>query len=723
MTTLRTRLIPALILIVFLIFTQTWFASADTLSSSEDPPLSAGEPTVIYATRSDSYGPLREAKAGPPKWVGMISIPRKMLPNRPGEGGEPTGGSIQQGITGTSAASIGVSFEGLDNVNGYIPPDTQGDIGPGHYVQVVNASFAIWDREGTLLHGPADLNTVWSGFGGPCDTTNDGDPIVLYDHLVDRWLISQFALPSYPNGPFYQCIAISQNGDPTGSWYRYEFLWSSNKMNDYPHFGVWEDGYYMAVNQFAAGTLDWAGQGVAVFERDEMLSGNPARMIQFDLYGTNPDLGGMIPTDLDGPAPAAGTPNYFLEMDDAAWGSFPTDQLQVFEFHTDWETPGDSTFIQVDTLDTAPFEADMCGSSRNCIPQPGGIALDAISDRLLYRLQFRDFGDYQTLVANHTVDVDASDHAGVRWYELRNTGGGWSIYQQSTYAPDADHRWMGSIAMNAKGEIALGYSVSSASVSPSIRFTGRLPGDPLSTMTQGEGEIIAGTGYQYHPDGRWGDYSMMSVDPVDDCTFWYTQEYYATTGVFNTAWQTRIASFQLTDCAATSSILSFTAGWNLLTLPLQPTSPYKAQSLLDDINAEGGACTEIDRWLNGGWNAHIDELPANDFDIQMGEGYFIKCTQASDWSMEGGALESSIALDLVAGWNLIGIPYPESGYTAQSVLDDINAQGGACSEIDRWFIGGWDAHVDGLPFNDFDLLHDEGYFVKCTQASTFTPAP
>ena len=679
-------------------------------------------PLVTFASRSDSYGPLWYTDPPPPTWLGLISLPRKMLPNRPGDPGDPTGGPIQGGFTGASAASIGASFEGINNVNGYLPPDTQGDVGPNHYVQVVNSSFAIWDRTGTLLHGPADINTLFSGFGGACENTNDGDPIVLYDHLADRWLLSQFALPNYPSGPFYQCIVVSQGADPTGSWHRYEFLWSSTKLNDYPKFGVWEDGYYMAVNQFAADSLNWAGQGVAVFERDQMLTGGLARMIQFDLYSTNSNLGGMLPSDLDGPAPPAGTPNTFIEVDDAAWGGVASDRLQIFEFHTDWVTPANSTFTSAGFLNTASFDSDMCGGTRNCIPQPGGRDLDAISDRLMYRLQFRDFGDYQTLVTNHTVDVNGSDHAGVRWYELRDSGSGWSIYQQSTFAPDSDHRWMASVAMNNRGEIALGYSVSSTSVNPSIRFTGRMAGDPLNQMTQGEAEIIAGTGYQDHSDGRWGDYSMMSVDPVDDCTFWYTQEYYATSGFFNTAWQTRIASFQLTDCDATTSTLSFVPGWNLISLPLLPTDPYQAQSLLDDINAGGGDCSEIDRWLNDTWDAHIDGLTFNNYDIQVGQGYFIKCSQSSDWILEGSALESGVALDLIPGWNLVGVPYPESGYNAQGVLDDINAQGGECSEIDRWLDDTWDAHIDGLTFNNFDLLPDEGYFVKCTETSSFTPS-
>ncbi|MEW6402749.1 MAG: carboxypeptidase regulatory-like domain-containing protein [Chloroflexota bacterium] len=438
------------------------------------------------------------------------------------------------------------NFEGVSNVNGVLPPDTNGDVGPNHYMQWVNLSFAVYDKSGALLYGPAAGNTLWSGFGGPCQTTNDGDPIVLYDHLADRWMVSQFALPNYPAGPYYECIAVSQTGDPTGAWHRYAFQISATKMNDYPHFGVWPDGYYMSVNQFVGGAT-WGGQGAVVFERDKMLLGQPAQAVYFDLYGVDPNLGGMLPSDLDGPVPPAGTPNYFVEVDDNGFG-FPQDQLQIWEFHVDWITPSNSTLTQVGVLPTAAFNSNMCAGSRNCIPQPGSKQrkLDAIADRLMYRLQYRNFGTHETMVVNHTVDVNGADLAGIRWYELCDTGSGWSIYQQGTFSPDATHRWMGSMAMDSAGNIALGYSASSTAVYPSIWYTARLATDPLGTLPQGEGTIINGTGAQTHTASRWGDYSMMAVDPVDDCTFWFTSEYLQTTSI--SSWRTRIGSFQLPGC-------------------------------------------------------------------------------------------------------------------------------------------------------------------------------
>jgi len=441
------------------------------------------------------------------------------------------------------------NFDGVNNVNGVLPPDTNGDVGPNHYMQWVNLSFAIYSKTGTLLYGPAAGNTLWSGFGGACQTSNDGDPIVQYDHLADRWMVSQFALPNYPSGPFYQCIAVSQTGDPTGAWYRYQFQISATKLNDYPHFGVWPDGYYMSINQFAGN--NWGGAGAVAFERQKMLLGQPAQAVYFDLYSVDPNLGGMLPTDLDGQAPPVGTPNYFMEADDNGYG-FPQDQLEMWAFSVNWANPGASTFTHVTNLATAAFDSNMCNGSRNCIRQQGTTRrLDAIADRLMYRLQYRNFGSYQAIVANHTVDVNSTDRAGIRWYELRNSGSGWSIYQQSTFSPDAIGRWMGSVAMDASGNIGLGYSASTNTMYPAIRYTGRLAGDPLGTLSQGEGTLFAGTGAQTHSASRWGDYSSLSVDPVDGCTFWYTNEYVQTTGT--SPWRTRIGSFQLPGCAGGGS--------------------------------------------------------------------------------------------------------------------------------------------------------------------------
>jgi hypothetical protein len=516
----------------------------------------AGAPSVIKLDRFDRSPRLRDLPPGTPpigetvkerepRWRRVSRHPSGLL-------SDPV---VQASPQVPTIPGPSRNVEGIGNVNAVLPPDTSGDVGPNHFVQWVNLSFAVYSK-GTattppaLLYGPAAANTLWSGFGGPCETRNDGDPIVRYDHLADRWVMSQLAVPNnlfgiLLFGPFYECIAVSATPDPLGAYYRYQY--SFDKLNDYPKLAVWPDGYYMSINQYTALSLQWAGQGVVAFDRAKMLAGQPAAAIYYDLASTDMNLGGMLPADLDGPAPPAGAPAYFVEMDDDAWGYAPSDQLQLWQFHSDWTTPSQSSFTRVAVLPTAPFDSDMCGNARNCLPQPGTTTtVDAMSDRLLYRLQYRNFGDYEAMVVTHTVDVDGTDHAGLRWYEIRNPGSSPSIYQQGTYAPDSNHRWMGSVALDSAGNLALGFSVTGPSTFPSIRYTGRLATDPPNVMTLGESDLMVGTGSQTNTSGRWGDYSTMVVDPVDDCTFWYTQEYYAVTS--DAGWQTRIGAFSLPSC-------------------------------------------------------------------------------------------------------------------------------------------------------------------------------
>ncbi len=507
-------------------------------------------PEVGYAEPNVGANPLKDTFPLYSKYSYLYELPRKWLPNRtnPAQPEEPDP-NLQDAPLPPNVISPGVSFEGVNNRNGVLPPDPTGDIGPNHYVQAVNLSFAIYSRTGAAALRPRQrqhaLQPAWAA---SAKRQNDGDPIVLYDQLADRWLISQFALPNYPRGPFYQCIAISQTPDPTGAWYRYQFTVSSIKMNDYPKFGVWPDGYYMSVNQFNQGTLSWGGEGVVVFERTKMLAGQTARMVYFDLYNTDANLGGMLPADWDGATqPPAGAPNPYTIVDDDAWGYSP-DQLQIWNFHVDWTNTASSTFTKAGTVAVDAFDSNMCGGARNCIPQPGGI--EGRRDRRPPDVpppvpQLRRLPDPRPQPHGGCQRRGPGRRALVRAPQHRLGLG--SSTSQATYSPDATHRWMASVAMNGKGEIALGYTASSTSVYPSVRFTGRVPTDPLGQMTQGENTIVAGTGYQTHSSGRWGDYSQMSVDPTDDCTFWYTQEYYATPNS-SAGWQTRIGSFKLPLC-------------------------------------------------------------------------------------------------------------------------------------------------------------------------------
>ena len=523
--------------------------------------LRAGKPTsVINLDRFDRSPRLRDLPPGAPPIGELVKEReprwRRVARHTAGLFSDPV---VQSSPSAPSISGPSQSVEGVGNVNGVLPPDTNGDVGPNHFVQWVNLSFAVYSKgsgstQPALLYGPAAANTLWSGFGGPCETRNDGDPIVRYDHLADRWVMSQLAIPNnffgiLLFGPFYECIAVSATSDPLGAYYRYQY--SFDKLNDYPKMGVWPDGYYMTMNQYTALSLQFAGQGVVAFDRAKMLQGQPASAIYYDLSSVDMNLAGMLPADLDGPAPPSGSPAYFAQIDDDAWGATPSDQVQIWQFHTDWTTPSQSSFTRVAALPTAPFDSDMCGNSRNCLAQPGTTTtIDAMSDRLMYRLQYRNFGDHESLVVNHTVDADGTDHAGIRWYEIRNPGSSPSIYQQGTYAPDTDHRWMGSVALDSAGNMALGFSVVGPSTFPSIRYTGRLATDPPNLMTLGETDLIVGSGSQTNSTGRWGDYSSMVVDPVDDCTFWYTQEYYAVTS--DAGWQTRIGSFSLPNCSSSA---------------------------------------------------------------------------------------------------------------------------------------------------------------------------
>jgi hypothetical protein len=423
-----------------------------------------------------------------------------------------------------------VNFDGNSNTQGYSPPDTHGDVGPNHYFQVVNCHYSIYSKTGALLLGPLANNSIFTGMS---NNSNDGDAVVLYDEQADRWIFSQFSLPTYPSGPFYQMIAVSATPNPTGVWYRYQY--SFTNMPDYPKFGVWGDGYYMSMHIFASGTKTYLGIGAVAYNRTLMLAGSPAATMVTFTKPASDEAFGWLPSDCDGPFPAGNPPNYFLY----AYNGGSNDHLGIYEFHVDWNTTALSTFSNFLTLPVNAFTASLAG-----IPQQGTtVKLDVINDRMMSRLQYRSFGGYSTLVCNHTVDV--STVAGIRWYELRKTTGAWSVYQQGTYSPaDNNSRWMGSIAMDSSGNIALGYSVSGSGLYPSIRYCGRKKNDALNQMTIAERGIMNGGGSQTDNGSRWGDYSAMSCDPSAKSTYWYTQMYYATTS--GTGWKTRIASFRFT---------------------------------------------------------------------------------------------------------------------------------------------------------------------------------
>lgn len=445
-----------------------------------------------------------------------------------------------------------LSFDGPSNIAGVQPPDPVGDVGPNHYVAMSNLYFAAYDKSGNLLYGPVPNNTLWSGFGGPCQTENAGDPVVLHDQFSDRWVLTQFTA----NGPtYYNCVAVSTTSDPTGPYYRYAISTGTN-FPDYPKYGIWSDAYYISTREFAG--AGFAGVGAYALNRADMVAGNPnPQVISFLVApgGTPYNIGdGLLPADLDGSAlPPSGSPEYFVgSMDNGGPYGAPQDALTLWKFTVNWASPASSSFVLANTLPIAAYDTIFPCSpsgSRNCIPQPGTTnKIDILSyrQRPMWRLAYRNFGGFESLVTNQSVEAGSGRDtaAGIRWWEIRDPNGSPFIYQEGTYAPDTTNRWMASVAMDQDGNMAMGYSASSSSVFPSLWYTGRLAGDPLGLMTQGEASLFNGTASQTSGQ-RWGDYTSLNVDPSDDCTFWYVNEYLPNSG---SNWRLRIGAFKFPTC-------------------------------------------------------------------------------------------------------------------------------------------------------------------------------
>ena len=428
------------------------------------------------------------------------------------------------------------SFKGLDlqNWGAGWPPDTHGDVGPTHYIQAVNTSIGIFDKAtGTRLAAfTFDNFFIAAGGSGACATLNYGDPIVLYDQVSGRWIITDFAFAG--NGttpPYYECIAVSKTADPvSGGWWLYTVTASTTALNDYPKLGIWNDGIYMSANMFTGGA-SYGGVKVWNFNRDDLISGAALRSVSFTL-GTS--YFSLLPANLKGAAAPAGTPEYFM----SDYGS--NTSMKLWKFTTNWTTPTSSTFTGPQSFAVASFTRP----ASNSVRQLGStVRLDTLGDRLMSNLQYRNINGTQSLWVSRTAKISTSSY-GIRWMEVRNMSGTPSVYQQGTYAPNAAYRWMPSLAVDKFGNMAVGYSVSTSTMYPAIRYAGRLSTDALGTLGQTETTLIAGTGAQTSYN-RWGDYASMSVDPVNDCTFWFTTEYYETTG---TNWQTRIGSFKFPGC-------------------------------------------------------------------------------------------------------------------------------------------------------------------------------
>jgi hypothetical protein len=554
----------------------------------------SGPTTIRHDVHHDVSLPLSEMikHAPPPSLARRRVEPMKRIPLPPELAAAQQDPVIQVGTVAPPTPPVTLGFEGLGNgqygfsVTG-APPDTEGTVGATQYVQWVNTSFAIFNKStGALIAGPTAGNTLWSGFGGGCQTNNDGDPIVLYDKLAQRWVFSQFSVSTTP---YLQCIAVSTTSDATGTYNRYSFQYSN--FDDYPKMSVWPDAYYETFNMFAGGTT-FVGADACAYNRSAMLTGTAATQVCFQ-QGTS--VGGLLPSDLDGTAaPPAGSPNYMLY--------FGTNNLNLFKFHVDFTTPSNSTFTGPTVINVAAF-SPLCGGG-TCVPQPSTTQqLDSLADRLMYRLAYRNFGSHESLVVNHSVV--AGSGGGIRWYEIQNPSGTPVVAQQSTFAPDSNYRWMGSVAMDQAGDLAVGYSVSSSSISPSVRFAGRVPTDPASTL-ESEVNIVSGSGSQTGSLSRWGDYSAMQIDPVDDCTFWFTEEYMKTTGSFN--WNTRIANFKFPNCGTTATP-DFTIGASPSSVTVNQGSNGTSTITITSLNGFNSATTLSASGLPSGVTAAFSANP------------------------------------------------------------------------------------------------------------------
>ncbi len=444
---------------------------------------------------------------------------------------------------GSNVLGVGKGFagpQGKFSVN-VPPPDTVGAVGATQFVQMVNSGFAVFDKASkAVVFGPVPTNSLWQGFGGACEQDIGGDATVVYDKAAKRWIVSQLAFESRPQ---MLCIAVSKTSDATAGWWLYAFTPSSTDLPDYPKIGVWPDAYYETANMI--GPQPTAAK-LCAYDRASMLTGAPARSQCFQLSS---DFAGVLPSDLDGATPPpVGSPNYLVNFDTRGTG--PTSSsLNLWKFHVDWANPAHTTLSAPTSIPVAAF-IGACDFGGHCIKQMGALVngLDSLGDRMMYRLAYRNFGSHESLVATHAIDVSGSNQTattGVRWYEIRSPGTTPVVYQQSTYSPDATFRWMPSIAMDKNGDVAVGYSASGRTSNPSVRYAARLVSDPLNTLNA-EKTMHAGAGAEKAGNTRWGDYSAMTIDPSDDCTFWYTNQYLAASGTLN--WSTRIGSFKFPTC-------------------------------------------------------------------------------------------------------------------------------------------------------------------------------
>ena len=625
-------------------------SSGVLLATQPTPGAKVVKATTSQAVRVGVSPPMRTMKTVKPVDSNGRTprpIPNPKLPNR-GTPNAPVGKDplVQKSI-GKGAIPVPLqSFDGVGDADFVQPADTTMDVSPDQVLQWVNLSWAVYDKTGTLLGGPFEGNSFWSDLGGVCANNNGGDILVRWDQFAGQWWVSQLAYPGGASG-FHQCIAVSTSADALGTYYQYDFLYSATDLNDYPKVGMWPmdgggNGYYVTVNNFAnGGGGGFTGARIMAFDRTAQLGGNPGTMQMFDVGQINPNLGAFLPTDLRGTSlPSSDSLESYISMGAPDLDGSPGPVLHILQSFVDFATPANSFLQQIPDIPVAPFDWISVNAGA---PQVGGGTLEVLNDRPMYRADYRVFADHDSLLMLHDVNVGPSTPiAGERWYEVRGVAAGTpSVYQSGTYGPDdSTWRWMGSIAQDVSGNISMGFSASSDGSGivpdPSVHYTGRLVGDPLGTMTAGEDTYIDSD--QSFSGFRWGDYSTVVVDPVDQCTFWYTTMYGAGD------WATRIGAFKFDSCTSGPSGT------------LHGTVTDGANPLAGVKVVAGSASTNTD--ASGSYSF---TLPVGTYDMTASKYGYIPGTASGIGVTDGGDTVQNFALSAAPSVTINGVVKDGSG--------------------------------------------------------------
>ncbi len=727
------------------------------LACSLGLPLSsiAQQPEIGHSVRNDTSRPMRDiiAELGdltPDPTGEVFEIPNILkLPPDALDAKLQSGADDQRGAAGGDnglpSPMVGQSFDGYtatDNISLFggtsLPPDTNGDVGINEFIQYVNTGWLVLDKTGKRLAGPFPGNTFWSGFGGPCETNNAGDPIVLYDKNADRWLFSQFTSSNNPDGR--QCFAISTTSDPLGPYNRYEFVFPG-VFNDYPHIGVWTDasgarsGYYLTTHDFIITPQQFLQSSFSVVERDAMLAGGPADFVRFtNTAFLGASAFGALPSHLESKQPArAGKCNAFV---------LARPDLQAYQLNelcVDWTSPGDSVLKAPVLVDVG----EIWQPGPDSVLQPGGTTANALdtlasSGRILSRVSYRAFaadsGRDDIMTINTPVDV-GDGQAGFRWAEIRFpnsdtvfdggfeagelslAGRSGAVINQGEYAPDTTvDRWMAAISVDRDGNIGVAYTAASDAdiVFPSVRYTTRRPEDPANTL-RAEEVCVDGGGIQLSTSGRWGDYSSVSLDPVDECTFWGTVEYMPITS--NAGWANRVCSFSFADCG--SPQLAFTGVVDdTLRVCSADSSQIGADFKLLGINGFTDAATLSVAGLPAGTSVSFNT--GNTVSQYPVTGRFKLL------GLSGAATtETSITLNAVAGASSASRDYALS-ISANATVDPaiLSTPANAATEVDLRPQFSWQAVPDAISYR-VDIALDAGFtsIVQTIETSNTSAVP